>query len=73
MRRILALIRQEEITPDISDAVLNRYKEAEHQCRALSVQPEGFRTGLALGNGQIHLQKYWKFVRDYLEPAEEKL
>ena len=43
MREILTLIRQEDIPTDISDAVLNRYKEAEHLCRAFGGEPEGYR------------------------------
>lgn len=63
--RILALIRQEEITPDISDAIFNRYKEAENQCRD-SASNKRVQTGLAFRNSDSP-EKYREFVIDYLE------
>ncbi len=62
--KILTLIRQEDIPTDISDAVLNRYKEAEHLCEH-SEENRKIQDGLTLGNGQT-TAKYWDFVRDYL-------
>ena len=62
--KILTLIRQEDIPTDISDAVLNRYKEAEHLCEH-SEENRKIQDGLTLGNGQT-TEKYWDFVRDYL-------
>ena len=63
--KILTLIRQEDIPTDISDAVLNRYKEVEHLCEH-SEENRKIQDGLTLGNGQT-TAKYWDFVRDYLD------
>ena len=62
--KILTLIRQEDIPTDISDAILNRYKEAEHLCEH-SEENRKLQDGLTLENGQT-TAKYWDFVRDYL-------
>ena len=67
--RILALIHQEEITPDISDAIFNRYKEAENQCRD-SASNKRVQTGLAFRNSDSP-EKYRKFVIDYLEQQKK--
>lgn len=67
--RILALIRQEEITPDISDAIFNRYKEAENQCRD-SASNKRVQTGLAFRNSDSP-EKYREFVIDYLEQQKK--
>ena len=63
--KILTLIRQEDIPTDISDAILNRYKEVEHLCEH-SEENRKIQDGLTLGNGQT-TAKYWDFVRDYLD------
>ena len=69
--KILTLIRQEDIPTDISDAVLNRYKEVEHLCEH-SEENRKIQDGLTLGNGQT-TAKYWDFVRDYLDRQKKKL
>jgi len=67
--KILTLIRQEEIAPDISDAMLNRYKEAENQCRD-SEDNKKLQAGLAFRNS-AEPEKYRDFVIDYLEQQKK--
>ena len=67
--KILALIRQEAVPPEISDAILNRYKEAENQCRD-SESNKKVQAGLAFRNS-ASTEKYREFVIDYLEQQKK--
>ena len=67
--KILSLMRQENVDSDISDAVFNRYKEAENQCEKSEANRK-VQEGLALQNGQTP-DAYGQFVREYLEQQKK--
>ena len=67
--KILSLIKQEEITSDISDDIFNRYKEAERQCEA-SEANRSVQEGLSSGNGRT-TEDYWNFVSGYLQQQKK--
>lgn len=67
--KILSLIKQEEITSDISDDIFNQYKEAERQCEA-SEANRSVQEGLSSENGRT-TEDYWNFVSGYLQQQKK--
>lgn len=67
--QILTLLRQENVTSDISDAILNRYKEAENSCK-ISEANQKIQEQLMLGKTK-KTETYWEFVKEYLEQQKK--